>query len=181
HLDEAERRDLDDVGLRPITLELAPQRILDRLPVLRVRHVDEVDDDDSADVAETELAHDLLDGLQIVLDDRVLESAGGALRARPDEAPRVDVDDGERLGVVEDEITARRQIDTPVEGRADLRIDAGRLEQGRILPIPVDSLDHVWRGLLQVADDAPVRAIVVDPGGHEVAGEEIAHEAERKL
>ena len=59
HLDEAERRDLDDVGLRAVALELLAERILDLLAVLRVRHVDEVDDDDPADVAQPELAHDL--------------------------------------------------------------------------------------------------------------------------
>ena len=50
HLDEAERRDLDDVGLRAIALELLLERLLDLRLVLRVRHVDEVDDDDPADV-----------------------------------------------------------------------------------------------------------------------------------
>ena len=79
HLDEAERRDLDHVGLRPVALELALQRLLDGGPVLRVRHVDEVDDDDPADVAQPELAHDLLDRLEVVLRDRVLEPPAGRL------------------------------------------------------------------------------------------------------
>ena len=84
HLDEPERGDLDDVGLRPVALELLLERLLDRLPVLRVRHVDEVDDDDPADVAEPELADDFLDRLEIVLRDRVLEP----LRPRTSSASR---------------------------------------------------------------------------------------------
>src|SRR5205807_7505422 len=55
HLDEAERRNLDDVCLRPVAPELGPQRFLDGRAVLRIRHVDEVDDDDPADVTETQL------------------------------------------------------------------------------------------------------------------------------
>ena len=83
HLDEAERRDLDDVGLRPVALELALQRVLDELAVLRVRHVDEVDDDDPADVAQPQLADDLGDRLEVVLRDRVLEPGAARLaRAR---------------------------------------------------------------------------------------------------
>ena len=121
HLDEAERRDLDDVGLRPVALELGAQRLLDRGAVLRVRHVDEVDDDDPADVAQPQLAHDLLDRLEVVLRDRVLEPRARRLRARADEAAGVDVDDRERLGVVEDEVAARGQVDAAVERRADLR------------------------------------------------------------
>ena len=108
HLDEPERRDLDHVRLRPIALELAAERVLDRLAVLRVRHVDEVDDDDPADVAEPELANDLLDGLEVVLRDRVLEPRPRGLPARPDEAAGVDVDDREGFGVVEDQVAARR-------------------------------------------------------------------------
>ena len=111
HLDEAERRDLDDVRLRPVALELGAQRFLDGRPVLRVRHVDEVDDDDPADVTEAQLADDLLHGLEVVLRDRVLEPCARALAARADEAAGVHVDHGERLGVVEDEVAARREVD----------------------------------------------------------------------
>ena len=81
HLHETQRRDLDDVRLRPVALELRAQRLLDRLPVLRVRHVDEVDDDDPADVPEPKLSNDLRHGFEVVLDDRVLETALSALPA----------------------------------------------------------------------------------------------------
>ena len=64
------------------------QRLLDRLAVLGIRHVDEVDDDDPADVAQPELADDLLHGLEVVLDDRVLEASLSALAARADEPAR---------------------------------------------------------------------------------------------
>ena len=43
------------------------------------------------------------------------------------------------------------------------------------------SLDHVRRGLLEVADDALVRALVVDLRRDEVAGEQVSDDAERKL
>jgi hypothetical protein len=45
----------------------------------------------------------------------------------------------------------------------------------------VDALEHVRRGLLQVADDALVRAVVVDQRALEVAREEIADDPERQL
>ena len=43
------------------------------------------------------------------------------------------------------------------------------------------SLDHVRRRLLQVADDALVRALVVDLRRDEVAGEQVSHDPQRKL
>ena len=182
HLDEPERRDLDDVGLRAVALELLAQRVLDLLAVLRVRHVDEVDDDDPADVAQPQLADDLLDRLEVVLRDRVLEPARAvALRARADEPAGVDVDHGERLGVVEDQVAARGKVDAPVERRPDLLLDAERLQQRLALLVARDAVDHVRRGLLQVADDPLVRAVVVDEQPLEVAGEEVARDAQRQL
>src|SRR5581483_2477966 len=181
HLDEAERGDLDDVGLRADALQLLGKRLLDRRPVLRARHVYEVDDDDPADVAQPELAHDLLHRLEVVLGDRVLEPRTRRLRAGADEAAGVDVDDRERLGVVEDQVAARRQVDAAVQGGADLLLDAEGLHQRLALPVAGDALRHVRRGLLQVADDPLVRAVVVDEQPLEVAGEEVAHDAQRQL
>src|SRR5206468_1531769 len=181
HLDEAEGRDLDDVGLRPVALELASERLLDGRAVLRIRHVDEVDDDDAADVAEPELANDLLHRLEVVLRDRVLEPRVRRLRARADEAARVHVDDREGFRVVEDQVAAGGQVDPAGERRADLGVDAARLEERRLLLVAVDALEHVRRRLLEVADDALVRSLVIDLRRDEVAGEEVAHDAERQL
>src|SRR6185312_8455160 len=181
HLDEPERRDLDDVRLGAVALQLGLQRLLDGRPVLRVRHVDEVDDDDPADVAKPELAHDLLDGLEVVLRNRVLESTGGRLAARAHETAGVDVDHGECLGVVEDEVAARRQVDAARERGADLGVDAGALHQRGLLAVPDDAVGHVRRGLLQVADDTLVGALVVDERTLEVIGEEVADHPEGEL
>ena len=143
HLDEPERRDLDDVRLRPVPFELRAQRLLDGLAILRIRHVDEVDDDDPADVAQAKLADDLLHGLEVVLDDRVLETALRALPAGADEATGVDVDDREGLGVVEDEVSARRKIHPPLKRRADLGIHARSVEERLLVAVPMHALDHV--------------------------------------
>ena len=181
HLDQPERRDLDHVGLRPVALELLAQRLLDGRPVLRVRHVDEVDDDDPADVAQPQLAHDLLDGLDVVLRDRVLERLGRRLRPRADETAGVHVDDRERLGVVEDQIAAGREIDPARERGLDLPVDAELLHQRRLRAVAHHALGHVRRGLLQVADDAPVRAVVVDERTLEIFREQVARDAQRQL
>ena len=151
HLDEAERRDLDDVRLRPVACELGVERVLDELAVLRVRHVDEVDDDDPADVAKPELAHDLADGLEVVLRDRVLEPRVRRLAAAADESAGVDVDDGEGLGVVEDEVAARRQVDPARERRAHGLEHARLLEQRHLALVALDARGELGRGALEVA------------------------------
>ena len=59
HLDEAELRDVQDLDLRPVLLDLALQAGEDLLPVLLFDHVDQVDDDDPPQVAQADLADDL--------------------------------------------------------------------------------------------------------------------------
>ena len=105
------------------------------------------------------------------------------LRARADEAAGVHVDDGERLGVVEDQVAAARA------GRPGARASSGsrrrRRRPRRAASCPravaVDALGHVRRGLLQVALDALERLVVVDERLLEVAGEEVARDAQRQL
>ena len=85
HLDQAELRDLGREGLRAVLVERLAQRLHDRVAVARARHVDEVDHDDPADVAQAQLVDDLLGRLEVGLGDRVLQA--GALAAA-DEASR---------------------------------------------------------------------------------------------
>ena len=107
HLDQPERRDLHHVGLRAVLVERLAQRLQHGVAVARARHVDEVDDDDPADVAQPQLAHHLLGGLEVGLGDRVLEPR--ALAAAGERA-RVDVDHRHRLGVVDHQVAARGQV-----------------------------------------------------------------------
>ena len=112
HLHQAQRRDLDDEGLGAILVELLAQRLEHGVAVARAGHVDEVDDDDAADVAQPQLAHDLLGRFQVRLRDRVLEA--GPLAATG-EGAGVDVHHGHRLGVVDDQVAAARQVHPAAE------------------------------------------------------------------
>ena len=109
HLDQAERGDLGDLVLGAVAAQALEQAAHDQVAVALEHHVDEVDDDDAADVAQPELADDLLGRLEVVLGDRLLEVAPGA-----DELAGVDVDDGHRLGAVDDQRAARGQPDLAV-------------------------------------------------------------------
>ncbi len=79
-------------------------------------HVDEVDDDDAADVAQPELAGDLVGRLEVGVERRLLLAA---LLCR---ATRVDVDGGQRLGAVDDDRAAAGQLDLALEDALDLRL-----------------------------------------------------------
>ena len=82
-------------------------------------HIDEVDDDDPADIAQPQLAHRLLGGFEIVLGHRLLEVAAGT-----GELAGVDVDDGHRLGAVDDQGATRGQPHLAVHRLGQLFVDA---------------------------------------------------------
>ena len=86
-------------------------------------HVDEVDDDDAADVAQPQLAGDLHRRLEVVPEDRLLEARRAHVLAG------VDVDHRERLGALDDQRAARRQPDLAVEGLVQLLVHVVPLEQ----------------------------------------------------
>ena len=101
--DEAEVRDLQRLRRRAILPQLLLDGLEDLQPVLLLFHVDEVEHDDAAEIAQPDLPHDLLHGFEVRLENRVLEAAGGLLA---DVAAGVDVDGDERLRLVDDDRSA---------------------------------------------------------------------------
>ena len=97
------------------------------LAVVLARHVDEVDDDDAAQVAQPQLPRDRLRRLEVGLEDRVVEVA------RADEAAGVDVDRRQRLGLVDDQVAARLQVDAARQrlARSPRRCCTGRRSAAR--------------------------------------------------
>ena len=177
HLDQPERRDLDDVGLRPVLVEGLAQRLQDLVAVLGPRHVDEVDDDDPADVAEPELADDLVGGLDVDLRDRVLEPA----LALAGEAAGVDVHHRQCLGVVDDQVAAGGQIDPARQRRAERLLGAVTLEQVLGVRVHLDRIDQLRGGPLEERGHPLELLLVVDLGAVELAAEDVAEDADRKI
>ena len=98
-------------------------------PLIGLRlHVDEIDDDQSADVAQAQLPRDFLGGFQVgVAGGRLDVAAAGAARG-------VDVDRYQRLGMVDHQAAAGRQCDLVRIGRLDLALNlVAREQRHRIL------------------------------------------------
>ena len=123
HLDQTQRGDLGDLVLGAVPAEALHEPTQDEVAVGLQDHVDEVHDDDAADVAQPELTHDLLGRLQVVLGDGLLEVATLA-----DELAGVDVDDRHRFGAIDDERATGRQPYLAIECLGELLLDAERSE-----------------------------------------------------
>ena len=113
------------------------QRLLERLQhlaaVLFLFHVDEVDDDDAAQVAQAQLACDGNRGFEVRAVDGLLEIA------MPDVRARVDVDRRERFGLVDDQVATRFQRHFAIEGTLDLLFDAVQVEDRAAAGIALDA------------------------------------------
>src|SRR5262249_11439566 len=75
HLHQPERRQTHDVSLGPVAGERALERGEHGAPVRLVAHVDEVDDDDAAEVAQAQLPRDRHRRLEVGAEDGLLEIA----------------------------------------------------------------------------------------------------------
>ncbi len=95
HFEEAEVRDAADLNARPVVLQRLLELALDRPVVALLLHVDEVDDDQSGEVAQPELAGNFVGRLQVGLQRRVLDRV---LARGP---ARVDVDGNQCFGLVD--------------------------------------------------------------------------------
>ena len=138
-------------------------------------HVDEVDDDDAADVAQPDLLEDLGGSLEVRLVD-------GVAKVRlADVLARVDIDDGQRLGLVDNEEAARLELDLARAEFLDLLFDVVRLEDWRLRFIEADAVDELRRVGLNEAAHALVRLLVVDDELVDVRREAVAHEADEEV
>ena len=134
HLDQTQAGDLGDLVPGPVPAEALDQPAQQQLAVVGQHHVDEVDHDDAADVAQPQLPDDLLGRLQVVAGHGGLEVAAGA-----GELAGVDVDHRHRLGAVDDQRAARGQEHLALQALGDLLVEPVRGEDvtvGLGIPAP---------------------------------------------
>src|SRR5436190_18456297 len=114
HLDQPELGHLERLRAGLVAGQRVPEDPHDLVTVGLDLHVDEVDDDDAADVAQPKLAGDLLGGLEVVAEHRFLEVRLAHVLAG------IDVDHGEGFCALDDERPARRQPHLAVERLQEL-------------------------------------------------------------
>ena len=176
HLDQAERGDLGDLVLGPVAAQALEQPAQHELAVALEHHVDEVDDDDAADVAQPELADDLLGRLEVVLGDGLLEVAAAA-----GELAGVDVDDGHGLGAVDDQRAAGGQPDLAVQRLGQLLVDPVVAEDVLLGGPLGDPLGQVGRDLPDVRLDGLPGVVAGDDQPGEVLVEDVADDPDGQV
>ena len=176
HLDQSQRGDLGDLVACPVAPQALHEPAQHEVPVGLQDHVDEVDDNHAADIAQAQLADDLLGGLQVVAGDGLLQRA-----PRAGEAPGVDVDDGHRLGAVDDQGAAAGEPDLAIEALGELLVDAVGGEDV-LGPDPVlEALGQIRADLVDVLRDRGPGVVPGDDELAEVLVEDVADDSHGEL
>jgi hypothetical protein len=116
-------------------------------------------------IPQAQLVDDLRRRLEVGPGDRFLEPRAPA---PADEAPRVDVDDGERLRVVDDQIAAARQVHAAREQAVDRLVHAVGLEQRLLLPPQLHPLDELGGGAREEGHQTVMLLLVIHDRALEV-------------
>jgi hypothetical protein len=120
----------------------------------------------------------LLGGLQVGAGDRVLQPGGLPAAG---ERSAVDVDDGQRLGVVDHQVAAAGQVDPPRQRALQHLLHAVALEQRLVAGVELDALHQLGRGPGEERHQPVVGVLVVDDRALELGGEDVADHAHRQV
>ena len=165
HLHQAKFADGAELHAGAVLAQRVAQAVFHFAAVLRLFHVDEVDHDQAAQVAQAHLAGHFVGGFQV--------GAGGGFFdvAAFDGAGRVHVHADQGFGVVDHNRPARRQLHGARVGRFDLVLDLKARKQRRIVTVAFDAVGvlghdvgHELLGLLVdvVRVDQDVADVVVE-------------------
>ena len=132
HFQQAEARDATDLDASAVGFQAFADFLFHGALVLGRGHVDEVDDDQAADVTQAQLASDFFRCFQVGLQGGFLDVAafGGA--------SRVDVDGHQGFGRIDNDGTTGRQLDDALEGGFDLAFDLETVEQRDAVFVQLD-------------------------------------------
>src|SRR6185437_309042 len=170
--DQAEVVEIEHLGGSAVGAHGLLEALQHALAVAALVHIDEINHNDAAEVAQANLAHDLLDGLEIGLHDGVFQPVGAA-----DVLAGVDVNGHQRLGLVEHDVAAALQPDLALERIVDLLLDAEVLEHGFVAGVKADARGQGRHEIVHELDDALVLLVGVHVDLVEVGRELVAQGA----
>ena len=132
HFEQAKRRNTADLNAGAVVFQRVLHPAFDRTIIAVFLHVDEIDHDKPGQIAQPQLACNLVGCFQIGFQRRVFDivlTRGAA---------RIDVNGHQRFGLVDDQVATRFQCDLIGEHRIQLRLDAVTGKQGLRIAIGFD-------------------------------------------
>ena len=134
HFHQAEGRDRKHMSLGFIALQLFLHQVVDHLLVFTAFHVDEVGDDQAANIAQSKLTRDFIRCFQVRLQNRFLDVASTFVTAG------IHINRHQRFRLVYHNVAAALEPDLPMEGVIDLLLHAIGFENWRRAIVKVNSI-----------------------------------------
>jgi hypothetical protein len=170
HFHQPQASNGEDFYFRPIVSRGLFQNLHHLDLVAFPAHVDEVDDNDAADVSDAQLFGDLFGRFQVRGGDRLF------LRLMADEFPRVHVDGAERFGLLDDDVPAGGKIDPLLSDMSQFPVHAEGLKDRGFARVMLNPLG-VFRGqhfhelfdvfvFFPIVDEKNVRVVVQEVTRH---------------
>ena len=131
-----------------IALDVFLQRPQHLALVILGLHVDEVDNNDAAEIAQAQLAHNSLSRFQVGLEDGLFKVAMADIGAG------VDVDGRHRLGLVDHQVPAGLQLHLALQRFLDFVVDTVEIENRPLAGIVFQFVEQLGRELTDKAVDA---------------------------
>ena len=172
HFQQAEARDAADLDAGAVGFEAFADLFFHGALVLGWRHVDEVDHDQAADVAQTQLAGDFFGRFQVGLQCGFFDVAAFG-RTR-----RVDVDGHQGFGRVDHDGAAGRQLHFALEGGFDLAFDLETVEQRHAVFVQLDLAGVLRHHLVDETERFLLRFDAVDQDFADVLAQVVADGAD---
>ena len=170
HLNQTQRSHLSHLMLGTVTAQALNQATQNQVTVRLKHHVNEVNDDNAADIAQTQLTDNLLSSFQVVLGDSLFQVA-----AATGELTGVHVHHGHGFGTVNHQRTTRRQVHLTVQCLRQLLVDAVVVEEViRGIPL-LQAGDQVRRHIRHVRLDGIPRVLALNDHRGEVLVEDVTH------
>ena len=172
HFQQAKTRDTAHLYAGTVGFQAFTDFFFHGALVLRRGHVDKVDDDQAADVTQTQLAGDFFSRFQVGLQGRFFDVAAFG-RAR-----RVDVDGHQGFGWVDHDGTTGRQFHFALEGGFDLAFDLEAVEQRHAVFIQLDLTGVLRHHLIDETQGFLLRFDAVDQYFADVLAQVVADGAD---
>ena len=168
HFQKAKGRNAANLNAGAVGLELVFQALFDGKIVATLIHVDEIDDDETRQIAQADLPGDLFGGFEIGLERRFLDRAflGGAAR--------VHIDGHQRLGDADDDVAARFELNGRVEHVGQIALDLVARKQRRGVGIGFHVLGVGRHDHLHEVLGVAIACLAFDQNLVDLAGVEIA-------
>ena len=180
HLDQPEGSHLSNLMLGTVTGQALHKPAQDKVTVLWHDHINKIDHDHTADIAQPQLAHDLLGSFQIALGNRLFKRLPA-----PNKTACININSRHGFSAVNDQRTARREIYLTFHPFAQLRINRPFIENIPALMlfrIPFfKAFKHIRRSRFKIFPDPAVHIVAFNNQFAEIIIENIPDHTDHNI